>query len=338
MKPRGGCRAAPWGVLAALALAAPVQSAEPVEVRPSRETAATLRSQSAPQDGLERWHDGFFLGVQDFITRLDSRFVDEDESALPVPISPFRIGLESESIRRASGSVEMRPRIDLDILLQLPNLERRVQVFVTSDTLSESPLTHRASSAVRAGVRLGALQNVDLDLGVRADVPPVAFASLRWQRVLAWDHWQVLPLAKIYVESGKGIGAAAGASFERWWDHGVFRAASYANWRLDTGDTEFTQSLTFARASEVLRQGRYSDVVGGRDFARGYGLQLLASGTHDTGAQRYEASLFLKRPTAARWLYWSVAPLVSWERNQHWHPDPGIRIGLDALFWDVSRR
>ncbi len=338
MNPRSGCRVALWRILAALSLAAPLQSAERVELRPSRETAATLRSQSAPEDGLGRWHDGFFLGVQDFITRLDSRFVDEGESALPVPISPFRIGLESEAIHRADGGTELRPRLDLDILLQLPNLERRVQLFVTSDTLAESPLSHRASSALRAGVRLGALQNVDLDLGVKADVPPVAFASLRWQRVVAWGQWQVLPLAKIYLESGKGFGAAAGTSFERWWDHALFRSSSYANWRLNASDTEFTQSLTLARASEVLRQGRYSDVVGGRDFARGYGMQVLASGTRDTGAQRYEASLFLKRPTGAHWLYWSVAPLITWERNQGWHPDPGIRIGLDALFWDVSRR
>ena len=103
-------------------------------------------------------------------------------------------------------------------------------------------------------------------------------------------------------------------------------------------DTDFTQSLTVAHAAETLRQGRYSDVVGGRDLARGYGLQLLASGTRDTGAQRYEASLFVKQPTALRWLYWHAAPLINWERSQGWHPDPGIRIGIDALFWDVGRR
>ena len=328
---------APWLALLALSLAAPLRAEGPTEIRPSHESSATLRLQSAPANGLGRWHDRFFLGTQDFIARLDAHFVDEGETPLPVPVSPFRIGLESEAIHRSSGSVETRPRIDLDILLKLPNLERRVQLFVTSDTLAESPLAHSASSAVRAGLRLGTLKYVDFDIGVQADVPPVAFASARWQRQIAWGQWQVLPLGKVYLESGHGFGAAAGASLERWWDQSVFRASSYANWRHDAGDTEFTQSLTFARAAEVLRQGRYSDVVGGRDFARGQGVQLLASGTRDTGAQRYEASLFMKRPTATHWLYWRVAPLVTWERSQRWHADPGIRISLDALFWDVTR-
>lgn len=327
-----------WLPLAALLVATTAPAEEPATLRPSQETVASLRAQSEPGDAMDRWHDGFFLGVQDFISRLDARFVKEGETALPVPVSPFRIGVESEAIHRANGSVELRPRADLDLLLKLPNLERRLQLFVTSDTVSESPLAHRASSAIRAGLRLGVLRDIDFDLGLQAELPSVAFASLRWQRSVGMGSWQLQPLAKLYVESGRGLGAAAGASFDRWWDHAVFRASSYASWHHDSGNTDFTQSFTIARAAEVLRQGRYSDVVDGRDLTRGYGLQLLANGTRDTGAQRYEASFFIKRPTATRWLYWSVAPLVNWEKRQGWHPDPGIRIAVDALFWDVSRR
>jgi hypothetical protein len=301
-------------------------------------TPAGAADQPDGLTALDRWHDRLFLGVQDFITRLDSRFVDADEAPLPVPVSPFRIGIESDAIRRADGSLEARPRADLDVLLQLPNLERRLQVFVTSDTVSESPRIHRASSAVRAGLRLTPLRYLDFDVGLRADVPPVAFASLRWQRDVKLGDWQLQPLAKLYIETGEGVGFAAGASFDRWWDHWVFRASSYANWHHRTLDTEYTQSFTIAHAAETLRQGRYSDVVGGRDLARGYGLQLLASGTRDHGADRYEASFFVKQPTATRWLYWHVAPLLTWERQQGWRPDPGIRIGIDALFWNLSGR
>ena len=35
---------------------------------------------------------------------------------------------------------------------------------------------------------------------------------------------------------------------------------------------------------------------------------------------------------------WHAGPLVSWEKQYGCHPDPGIRIGVDALFWDVSTR
>ena len=311
-----------WAAGLCVALLQAIQAAEPMPA----------------QDRLEHWHDRLFLGVQDFITRLDSRFVAEGEIPLPVPPSPFRIGIESDFIRLADGATEVRPRLDLDLLLQLPNLERRLSVFVTSDTVAESPRLHAASSAIRAGLRLTPLRDLDLDVGLRADAPPVAFASLRWERNLAWGGWRLQPLAKLYLESGTGLGFAAGAGFDHWWDRWVLRAASYANWQHRSGDTEITQGITLAHASETLRFGRYSDMMGGRDLARGQGLQLTATGTHDTGAQRYEASLFVKQPTALPWLYWHVAPLLSWERAQRWHPDPGIRIGIDALFQDARAR
>jgi hypothetical protein len=314
-------------------------AAEHTDVTPSTDTALSLHERSQPLSLLDRWHDRLFLEVQDFIARADAHFVGDGESPLPVPVSPFRIALESDAILHEDRSLDLRPRADVDVLLELPNLERRLRVFVTSETLDESPrVLSSASSAIRAGLRLTPLKFLDFDVGVRADVPPVAFVSLRWQPDVKFGLWSLQPLAKLYVESDTGPGVAAGFSADRWMDHWVFRSASYANWLRNTGDTELTQSFTLAHALETIKFGRYSDVVGGRDFARGYGLQLFATGTHDTGAQRYEASLFFKHPTRTRWLYWHVAPLVSWERAYHWHPDPGIRLGIDALFWDVSRR
>ena len=34
---------------------------------------------------------------------------------------------------------------------------------------------------------------------------------------------------------------------------------------------------------------------------------------------------------------WFVEPLVRWDREYAWQADPGIRIGIDALFWDLAR-
>jgi hypothetical protein len=53
---------------------------------------------------------------------------------------------------------------------------------------------------------------------------------------------------------------------------------------------------------------------------------------------RYELSVFAKMPTSRNWLYWHVTPLVRWEREYGWNADPGIRLGIDVLFWDLSGR
>jgi len=36
-------------------------------------------------------------------------------------------------------------------------------------------------------------------------------------------------------------------------------------------------------------------------------------------------------------LYWFVEPLVRWDREWEWSADPGIRVGIDMLFWDLAR-
>jgi hypothetical protein len=134
------------------------------------------------------------------------------------------------------------------------------------------------------------------------------------------------------------VGWANGVNLERWFDHWVVRSASYGNWQRDNHGTEWTQAFIVARAREVIRFGRYSDVLGGRDLARGIGFEGLVSGDSTDKLKRYELSVFYKQATAHRWLYWQVTPFVRWERDYGWHADPGIRISLDALFWDRASR
>ena len=43
-----------------------------------------------------------------------------------------------------------------------------------------------------------------------------------------------------------------------------------------------------------------------------------------------------KRPLRGGWLFAYAEPLVRWEHDSAWHPDAGIRVGLDALFWGLS--
>jgi hypothetical protein len=71
---------------------------------------------------------------------------------------------------------------------------------------------------------------------------------------------------------------------------------------------------------------------------RAYGIQALASGEKASRTDTYEISVFAKMPTGRNWLYWHITPLVRWEREHGWNADPGIRAGVDILFWDVSGR
>jgi hypothetical protein len=326
------------GVLLALL---PLQAlADPqLEIVPARGNVRALRDTTANGSRLDQWHDRLYLGLQSLIKQADSYYVDEPDSALRIPSSPFRIGLQGEVQRHAASGTDFSPQLDVDLHLQMPNLQRKLQLFITSENVDASPdRFNNGLSNIRAGLRLTPLDFLDFDLGVRADVPPVAFASLRWQKKFDLAGWRLEPFSKAYVETKRGVGWANGVNVEHWFDQWVVRSASYANWQLDNHGTDWTQAFIVARAREVIRFGRYSDVLGGRDLARGIGFEGLASGDSNEKLQRYELSVFYKQPTAHRWLYWQVTPFVRWERDYGWHADPGIRISLDALFWDRASR
>lgn len=286
---------------------------------------------------IDRAHDWLYLRMQDWATRLDQRFVHEDETPEPTPPTPFRISLDLQAIDRP-GTVEYDASLDVDLLLQLPNLEKRLKIFLTSDEVDEAPTLSDEQRRVRAGARLTLRDYLSFDLGVRLDLPPVAFTALRWQRQLVAGGWDVEPFAKVYLESGDGLGAAAGVTFDYWHNRWLTRSASYVNWQHEKDATEWTQSVLLANAREILRFGRYGSIVRGSDLVRAVGVQALASGERTSRTDTYELSFFVKQPTGRNWLYWHVTPLVRWEREYGWHPDYGIRAGIDVLFWDLSGR
>ncbi len=300
------------------------------------EPAAT--PSDAPKARVDVWHDWLYDKVQSWSLALDHSFVKDGETPEPTPSSPFRISLDAEAVHHENGfSYKARP--DIDLLLQLPNLEKRLKIFITSDDVTEAPSqVDDRDRKVRAGGRLALSDYLNFDVGVRVDLPPVAFTAIRWQRQVGVGGWDIEPFAKLYLETKNGFGAAGGITFDRWMNRFLLRSSSYANWRHDTDETRWTQTLMFAHAREILRFGRYGSIVRGTDLVRAVGIQALASGDTSDHVDTYELSVFAKMPTSRNWLYWNVTPLLRWERKYDWHPDPGIRAGVDILFWDRSDR
>jgi hypothetical protein len=301
-----------------------------------------LQHQNAPypldfEERLDHVHDGIYTWVQGTIEATDYYFAPKKDELKPVPAAPFRLGLVLESIDRSDG-LDLRLTADLDIALRLPNIEDRLRVFVTSDELDESPRDSRDDNALRAGLRYEILRHVDFDIGVKVDLPPVAFASIRWRQQYALGRWDLYPLVKLFAETEEGLGYVGAVTMDRWAGNHLFRSTSFAKFRSDRDRIQWSQSLIYARADQLIVPDRYGSFVRAQDIGRGWGARLLASGGEENeGIEYYEASMFYRRPASNRWLYWFVEPLVRWDREYDWKADAGIRIGLDALFWDLAR-
>lgn len=348
--PRG--RAAhTWAlVLAALVVAAPPVGAQEAPEKPTRveptpldiielpaeptpDPAATAPTQAAR---LDHAHDWLYLRLQRFLLDIDTQFSQAGEASLLVPASPLRLGLEGEWLHDAPGNdAALRP--DIEATLRLPNIEQRLRIFISSNDLAESGSnTALDRNPVRAGLRFAPRLHLNFDLGVRLKVWPSAYAAVRWAPDFQVGSVGFQPFIKPYLESGVGLGASGGIAIEHRREHWFLRSASYLNWTRNTAATQWSQSLLFGHAQAIIAEGRYDRIASGHDLACGTALHALATGDRLAGASAYELSLIRKRPLRGGWLYGYVEPLVRWERITDWHPEAGIRIGLDALFWGFA--
>lgn len=312
---------------------APTTSTIP-EVRTAHEASAP------PLDFGERIdtaHDHVYVWGQDLVEATDHKFAKQGAELEPVPAAPFRIGLIGEILDRTDG-VDINLDLDMHVDLQLPNIEKRLRIFVTSEDLDESPRVAGEDSSLRAGLRYGFLNHFNFDVGVKLDLPPVAFASVRWVRQYNWGpYWEIYPFAKIFLDTKESFGYSAAATFDRRQGRTLLRSSSFVKWRDDRDATEWSQVFIFARTHELIVPDRYGSSLNLNDIGHGWGTRLYVSGETMSGPSYYEASLFYKKPTKNRWLYWYVEPLVRWDNDYDWHSDPGLRIGIDALFWDLAR-
>src|ERR1700676_4548915 len=90
-----------------------------------------------------------------------------------------------------------------------------------------------------------------------------------------------------------------------------------------------------ARAANGLAAHR-GELADSHDLACGVIVKLAAAGDRSSRATLYETSALLKRPLRGGWLFGYAGPVVRWNRNFGWHPDAGVRIGFDALFWGLA--
>src|SRR5690606_11032273 len=128
--------------------------------------------------------------------------------------------------------------------------EDRLRIFVTSVELDESPEVAGEDSNLRAGLRYQLLKYVSFDIGAKADLPPVAFMAVKWSREYHLGRWDFYPFAKLFAETDESVGYAAAATFDRWSGRRLLRSSTYAKWRNDRDETEWSQSLVFALAEQ----------------------------------------------------------------------------------------
>lgn len=345
MNPSTAARAG--GVAIALLLTALRAGGEPVLVPRAVNGAATLAQKAAatlsPSNQLERLdraHDKVFTAFNRGTWRFDQRFAADPQDALATPESRFRAVLYLQCSRDDRVQWRLDPDIDADF--DLPNLERRLRLFIQSADVGELPGVDfpERRNEIQAGFRhIAKALDIESDLGVKGGLPPRGIAKVEWKPNWRKDDWLFYPRQRVFYDTEDRLGELTSISASRWlWKRTFLKSVSALRWTERSEGLEWEQTLIAGYVRGYLEPKHEGKIVGDSQTAQGISLRASVFGhkSADWLADRYRVTAVYRRPLHRRWIYLELAPGIEWTDEANWGAIPSIRLGLDCLFWGPS--
>jgi hypothetical protein len=255
-----------------------------------------------------------------------------------------------ENAREVSGRVELstiyteadgtEPRARLRLKYDLPNLDRRVNLFLGRDDRDDFVRDRQEGFAIRSSVFgvetedrwLAGLgysppgrwkERLDFRAGGRLSSSPEAFVQGRLRRNVFLGDRSVWRLREtVFYENRDGFGSTTSADF----DH-VLRRTLLFRWGTVGTISEATDGVDW-RSAAVLYQN-----LGSRS-ALAYELFLRGS-TGGVELREYGARGVYRRPLNREWLYGELIAGYTWPRESLDEPRQGsalIGFGIELLF------
>jgi len=338
---------------------APDQAEAPEAQKDSGEEVAPPLKVDPVLQGEHQWidesHAWLYDESQEWIEWFDGLFVPEGGEKLKTPPSRFRLGLFSQFNLESNRDFKLVPVIDLQTDIHLPNLERRLKLFISTRDPTALPdeNTAEANNELRVGATRDFFKNWSSSIGVKARWPPEAFANVSWSRVYKLPRWwRVYPNVKPFWDSTRGLGMVSSLIVDNWTDRWLFRQSISGKWdqrayRDDRGAAEDPTSTQFGENGKgyrwslssligyvplLLDENDYGRRVSGSDIADGWGLRGRVDGDI-AQVLSYDLTLFRKGPLYKDYVFYVIAPEIQWEQSNGWKSEYTIQIGVEVLLW-----
>ncbi len=256
-----------------------------------------------------------------------------------------------ENARSVSGRVELstiyteadgtEPRARLRLKYDLPNLDRRLNLFLGRDDRDDFVQGRQEGFSIRSSVFgvetddrwLAGLgysppgrwkERLDFRVGGRLSSAPEVFVQGRLRRNVFLGERSVWRLREtVFYENRDGFGSTSSADFDY-----VLRRALLFHWGTVGTVSESTDGLDW-RSATVLYQN-----LGSRS-ALAYELFLRGSTGDDVDLREYGARTVYRRPLNREWLYGELIGGYTWPRESLDERREGsalIGFGLELLF------
>lgn len=304
---------------------------------------------------IDSTHEWLYQTSHGAVEWMDTSFLAEDQEPVPTPPSRFRIGLFTQVELKAEGSSKIVPVADFDTDVELPNLEARLKLFITTKDNTALPGQDPLNSdgALRVGASRSFFENWKTSAGIKTRWLPEPFVFLQWSpELLLGDKWTAVPQIKPFWESEDGFGGITSMVFNRWDRRMVFRQALSLKWsqKLKDEDLESAADEEGPQFGEdgkgvrwestsilgyvplLLDERDYGRRVGGSDVAKGSGIKATVFGNEIETLQA-RITLFNKGPFYKDFLYYIIGPEVLWRDEDEWKEEYVFKFGVEMLLW-----
>jgi len=296
-------------------------------------------------------HANLFKIAQHQVNMVDNWFKPPQDEQTIVELSRFRVGVFSEVKINEGQRVYVKPVVDFDTDIELPNMKRQLKLVLTTNdptTLPGKYVTEERDKSLRTAVTGQLTPDVSTAIGVRARWKPELFANAVWSPTWKTGNWLFYPHQKFYWENDNGFGEISTLVIDHWINLWNLRFSTSIKWseldrdddrRTERKDVGFRWSEVFIldHARELLDETQLNRLVSGDDVARGWGIRLAAFGGFYL-VDEYRAGIFYRRPLRKKYMYLFVAPEISWKNVNNWNREWTIKCGIEMLFWGKKER
>ena len=292
-------------------------------------------SYAARLDYLER---NVPLRLQGGMRYVDQRFAAEGQPLeVQPPMNDLSFGIFIRSIVGGTTEVEFKPEGNLDVAL--PNLERRVSLFVESSSSDDLPGRDSLEQEDK-GVTIGARRkaedwNISVDAGIRAKWLPELYTRASWKPNWEWDAWQFRFEERAFWESDDGFGNLTSLAVHRWFanDRWLFKENTSGKISESTDGFEWEQSLAVGRVFKLFDENRRANrrSIGSDDAISGYAIKGSIFGEDDAVTQ-YRILGTYRFALYKDFVVGDFRTGPQWRESEDWEPELRIDLGMSLIF------
>lgn len=290
---------------------------------------------------LDRTKNSIYLFYAESLQILDSEMSGGIELEDKTFQNRFRL---SPYVTYESGvATEYDFTFDFEANIHLRRTEKRVKLVIDNGDLSPLPdtLPDEEDNDAMVGIQQQIRRYGSVRVGAKVKIPPVGYVIGSWSRLYhPREKWSVRPqIDAFYRTDDDGFGNGANLLFGRWWDR--YRFKSSTGYRITEATTgfEWASAWSIARVTRLIEKLDPLPLVSTKDLNEGLDLTYRISG-HISGSKtidEHRVTLTWRYPIRKNWCFLVLGPELRWKRVNDWAPEKRLQVGIDILFWGVTR-